>query len=208
MTDKPKGAPIPQKYPEEVRDAIFELRYVQDKTHKEIAELLKMPLPSVQSVLSYDISRLRAYSKALIKHKRKYKLNLASDKTLTLLLTALEHIENKFEKATSGKRPMDNWELNSFSKTLVATYKVIEEARLAGKLNTKDPMTGSYNDMKRAQVIDVNDIANLPDESPVNNADSDSDPDEIIFEQPVHAKLVEDANDYDPDEFKKSLLEL
>jgi predicted DNA-binding protein YlxM (UPF0122 family) len=157
------GNSIPErKYSDEQRELIFTYKFIEDKSINEIAQILEMPYTSVRSILQCDLQRLKRYSKALVKNKRKYKLNIASDMALSLLLSSLAHIEKKLHMSETGERPLETWEINSFTRVLTQTIKAIDEARTLKK-NEEESTGNTYENMQRAQGIDTMDLAELPD---------------------------------------------
>lgn len=154
---------LQDKYTEDEREIVFVMRYVEERSLREIAEYLKIPMTSVSSILRRDLIRLKKYSAAL-KHKRVNKLNVARDKSISLMLSCLNHIEKKLDADENGDKELETWEVISFTRVLQGTIKVLDdaEAMRAGK----ESDAGSYGSMKKAQTIDSMSIAALPNEIP------------------------------------------
>lgn len=154
---------IEKKYTEDEREVVFVMRYVEERSLREIADYLHIPITSVSAILRRDLIRLKKYSAAL-KNKRVNKLNVARDRSISLMLSCLNHIEKKLEADESGDRELETWEVISFTRVLQGTIKVLDdaEAMRAGK----DSDAGSYGSMKKAQTIDAMSIAALPNDVP------------------------------------------
>ena len=153
---------ISKIYSDELKDTVFILAYMQDLTPLQISEKLDMPLANVTAVLRTDVKRLKKYTSDVLKFDRqKHKLNFAKNHTLSLYLSCLHVMEERIKNHNNGTDPMFGKELLSYVSVLSRSLGLIENAM--PKEAPQEEESTAYSRMKSAQVIEVEEMSDLPD---------------------------------------------